>query len=384
LLGILYLPIEELQRRLKPDLKLQASILLVSYSGLLVAGQVMKRQAVVTWIILGLAVVELTRFDQTTVSNRNTVTKQELKERTGYNDETADAVRDTKASENSFFRITKLRSSGPSTWASLNDAMIFGYYGTSSYSSFNNLNYTNFLTAMDAMAPNSETDTRWAVGLVGSPIASMFAGEKYALVHEPARFQAAVQYEFVKRYGNDHLFRNTLFLPLGLTFDQFLLEETFLQLPSDQRQEVVLAVVMLADKEIAAKHGISQVTISELEQQMRETSLPAAIAKRRESALNLTSFRQTRIEGTVRLDRKSVLVLQTPFDRGWRALQDGRPAPVLKADVGLLGVALDPGEHKVELSYSTPLLGLGLLITLASGLILAAMWWRWPRIRLPA
>ena len=384
LLGILYLPIEELQRRLNSDLKLQASILLISYSALLVAGQVMKRQAVVTWIILGLAAVELTRFDQTTVSNRNTVTKQELKERTGYNDETADAVRDTKASENSFFRITKLRSSGPSTWASLNDAMIFGYYGTSSYSSFNNLNYTNFLTAMDAMAPNSETDTRWAVGLVGSPIASMFAGEKYALVHEPARFQAAVQYEFVKRYGNDHLFRNTLFLPLGLTFDQFLLEETFLQLPSDQRQEVVLAVVMLADKEIAAKHGISQVTILELEQQMRETSLPAAIAKRRESALQLTSFRQTRIEGTVRLDKKSVLVLQTPFDRGWRALQDGRPAPVLKADVGLLGVILDAGEHKVDLNYSTPLLRLGLLITLASGLILGAMWWRWPRVRLPA
>jgi len=384
LLGILYLPIEDLQNRLKPDLKMQITILLISYSALLAAGQLMKRQTFVAWIILGLAAIELIRFDQSTVSNRNVVTKHELKERTGYNDETADAVHDLKTVENSFFRLTKLRPSGPSPWASLNDAMIFGYYGTSSYSSFNNLNYTNFLTAVDAMAPNSETETRWAVGLLGSPMALMFAGEKYALVPDPARFQAAVQYEFVRLYGNDHLFRNKFFLPLGLTFDQFLSEETFRQLPSDQRQEVLLAAAVLADNKMTAQHGIPQVTILELERQMRETSLPAAIAKLRQTALHLTSFRQTRIEGTVRLDQKSVLVLQTPFDRGWRALQDGRPAPVLKADVGLLGVVLDPGEHRVELRYSTPLLGVGLLITLASGLILAAAWRRWPRARLAA
>lgn len=384
LLGILYLPIEVLQNRLKPDLKVQITILLISNGALLAVGQLMKRQAFVAWIILGLAAVELVRFDQTTVSNRNVVTKQELKERTGYNDETVDAVRDIKAGDNGFFRITKLRSSGPSSWTSLNDAMIFGYYGTSSYSSFNNLNYTNFLTAVDAIAPNSETDTRWSVGLLGSPIVSMFAGEKYALVPDPTRYQRAVQYEFIKRYGNDHLFRNKMSLPLGLAFDQYLPEEEFRRLPGDQRQEVMLGFALLPDKETGDKHGIARITIPELEQQMKATSLPAIIEKRRASALNLTSFRQTRIDGTVRLDQKSVLVLQTPFDRGWRALQDGRPAPVLKADVGLLGIVLDSGEHKVELSYSTPLLGLGLLITLASGLILAAMWWRWPRIRLPA
>ena len=200
----------------------------------------MKRQTVVAWIILGLAAIELIQFDRITVSNRNSVTKQELKERIGYNDETVDAVRDIKASDNGFFRITKLRSSGPSVWTSLNDAMVFGYYGTSSYSSFNNLNYTNFLTAVDAMPPNSEADTRWSVGLLGNPIASMFACEKYALVADPARFQTAVQYEFVKRYGKDHLFRNKLFLPLGLTFDRYLPEDEFRRLPGDQRQEVLL------------------------------------------------------------------------------------------------------------------------------------------------
>jgi uncharacterized membrane protein YfhO len=117
---------------------------------------------------------------------------------------------------------------------------------------------------------------------------------------------------------------------------------------------------------------------------MNAHSLPALVAKRRETALNVTSFRQSHIEGSVRLEQKSVLVVQTPFDRGWRALQDGKAAPVLKADIGLLGVVLEPGEHNIELRYSTPFLGHGLIITLASCLILAASRWRWPRLRAPA
>jgi uncharacterized membrane protein YfhO len=100
--------------------------------------------------------------------------------------------------------------------------------------------------------------------------------------------------------------------------------------------------------------------------------------------LQIQSFSQTQIEGTVRLDEKSVLVLQTPFDRGWRAYQDGRAAPVLKVDAGLLGVVLDAGEHEVKLRYHIPLVFAGMAVTCVSLLILAASLWRWPRVRLPA
>jgi uncharacterized membrane protein YfhO len=85
----------------------------------------------------------------------------------------------------------------------------------------------------------------------------------------------------------------------------------------------------------------------------------------------------------VRVDQKSLLVLQTPFDRGWRAYQDGQPAPTLKADIGLLGVALDAGEHKVELGYRTPFLRTAFAVSLISLLILALCVRRWPRLRLP-
>jgi uncharacterized membrane protein YfhO len=257
--------------------------------------------------------------------------------------------------------------------------MIFGYYGTSCYSSFNNVNYTNFLTAVDAIPPNSEADTRWSSGLLDDPILSLFAGEKYALVEDPIPFQRAAQYEFVKRYDRDYLFRNARFLPLGLAFDRYIPEDIFLKLVPREKPEVLLRAVVLSNQSEGEKLGLSPIVLSDLEQEIRDSLLAEVVAARRKAALELTLFQQTRIEGKVVLERKSVLVVQTPFDRGWHALQDDRAAAVLKVDVGLLGVALDAGEHKVELSYRNPYLAAGMTVSLASLLIFAAGVWRWPR-----
>jgi uncharacterized membrane protein YfhO len=384
LVGTLYLPFDELQALVNPDLKLAATILLLLFSILLAAGQFMKRQTLAAYLILGLAAIELIRFDLITVSNRKTVTKQELKERVGYNDETVDAVRDIKASDDSFFRITKLRPSALSVFSSFNDAMVFGYYGTSSYSSFNSVNYTNFLTAVGAIPSNSETHTRWSMGLADSALLSAFACEKYVLVDDPTRFQTDLHYEPVQRYGKDFLFHNQLFLPLGLTYSHYMAEDVFLRLPGGEKQEALLRAVVLSNENEAEKQGLSQLTVSELEEDIRATPLPDVVATRRNTAFNLNSFRQTRIAGSVRLDQKGILVFQTPFDRGWRALQNGQVVPVLKVDVGLLGVGLDAGEHNVELHYRNPFLVPALGVTLASFLILAAGLWRWPRLGLPA
>jgi len=381
LAAILYLPFEQWQTNLVPGLRQISTFALFLYGTVLVAGQLLKKQWLATWFILGVTAVELIYFDRITVSDRKTVTRQELHERVGYNDETVDAVRDIKAAGESFFRVTKPRPSAPTPMTSLNDAMIFGYYGTSSYCSFNNVNYINFLTAVGAVPPNSELRTRWAFGTLDFPLLSTFAAEKYALVDDPVLYQTILQYEGIKRYGKDYLFLNQLFLPLGLTFSESITEDAFRQLPTESKPEALLRAVVLSGRE-AEQHGLSQLSPSEVPEEIKATSLADAVSLRRKTALSLTSFRQTRITGTVHLDKKSILVLQTPFDRGWRALQDGQPAPSLKVDVGLLGVVLDAGEHKVELSYRNPYRTAGLAITVASFAILVVGLWRWPRLRL--
>ena len=79
--------------------------------------------------------------------------------------------------------------------------------------------------------------------------------------------------------------------------------------------------------------------------------------------MNIHSFRQTRIDGTIRVNQNGIVVFQTPFDAGWHAFSDGRATPTLKVDGGLLGVALKAGEHRIELRYQPPLLYAGTAVT---------------------
>jgi len=384
LIGILYFPLHEFQSLINPSLRVAATVFLVSYTILLLVGQLVKRPQISAWIMVALAATELVYLDRITVANRPTVTKSELNERTGYNDETADAVRDINASDKSFFRIRKTFGSGPGMRESLNDAMVFGYYGTSSYSSFNNLNYIQFLMAVGAMSESDlATDTRWSYGLQEYPLLSTFACEKYVLTNNPVPFEKEEHYESVKRYGNKHLFRNQLFLPLGLSFGYYITEDMFLQLPQWAKPLALLHAVVLSNKDAADEPGPSPLTVDDIKYQVIDTSLPDIAGKRRSTALNISSFRQTRIDGTIQLNQRSVLVLQTPFDPGWHAFQDGRVVPVIKADFGLLGVVLNAGEHTVELRYRPPFLYAGAAVSFVSLLIFAASLWWWPRIRLP-
>ena len=315
--------------------------------------------------------------------NRPTVTKQELRERVGFNDETVDASRDVKASDSSFFRITKTWSSGPATSPSYNDAMVFNYYGTMSYSSFNNLDYIKFLLAVDAISSvDIATDAQWSPGLYGHPLLSIFACEKYILTKDPVPFEGAEQFEFVQRYGTIYLFRYKLFLPFGLAFDRYISKDIFLQLPSSVKPETLLHAAVLSAQSGADKLGLSQLSLDELKRQMSTTSIPDVLAERRAMAMNIHSFRQTRIEGTIRVNQNAIVVFQTPFDAGWRAFSDGRPTPTLKVDGGLLGVALKNGEHRIELRYQPPLLYAGAVVSVLSCVVLLFSLWRWPRIRL--
>lgn len=56
---------------------------------------------------------------------------------------------------------------------------------------------------------------------------------------------------------------------------------------------------------------------------------------------------------------------------GWRAAVDGRPAPVLRADVALIAVPVPAGEHAVRLWFTAPWVTAGIAISAATALVVA-------------
>ena len=82
--------------------------------------------------------------------------------------------------------------------------------------------------------------------------------------------------------------------------------------------------------------------------------------------LELTSFSNTRVAGTIDCDRDGLLYTSIPQNGNWTAYVDGEPAEICLVGDVMVAVELTEGTHHVEFRYENPAFSLGWKISLAS------------------
>lgn len=101
-----------------------------------------------------------------------------------------------------------------------------------------------------------------------------------------------------------------------------------------------------------------------------QAAFASSISQIRQSGLQITQFKDTHIEGTVSAANDGTMMLTTPYDSGWQVKVDGETVETFAIDESLLAFYLLAGDHTVELNYTPPGFTYGLLISLASVLLL--------------
>jgi hypothetical protein len=86
----------------------------------------------------------------------------------------------------------------------------------------------------------------------------------------------------------------------------------------------------------------------------------------------VTAERPDRLQITTRSDAPAYLVLLDSFDPGWTVHLDGRPVPLLRANLAFRAVAVPAGEHRLEFLYRPRPLLAGLAVS-ALTLVAAAV-----------
>jgi len=82
----------------------------------------------------------------------------------------------------------------------------------------------------------------------------------------------------------------------------------------------------------------------------------------------IVDMRPDRVRVEVELSEPGLLVLVDTYDPGWKATVDGRPEPLLRANVAFRGVRVPAGRHVVEQVYRPASVVYGLWISAASAL----------------
>lgn len=92
-----------------------------------------------------------------------------------------------------------------------------------------------------------------------------------------------------------------------------------------------------------------------------------------EDVLENVEMSANRVRGTIHLDEAKWLQLSIPYSVGWTAKVDGALVPLSKSGGMYMGLMLEPGDHEVVLSYTTPYLKEGAMISAAGAVICAAL-----------
>lgn len=95
-----------------------------------------------------------------------------------------------------------------------------------------------------------------------------------------------------------------------------------------------------------------------------ESAIAEAAESRNDKALAITTFEDQMVEGEVEAADDEWLVTTIPFSEGWKAKVNGESVDTVKANIGFIGLPLNEGENKVTLTYQTPYLLAGSLISL--------------------
>lgn len=318
-------------------------------------------------IILLLSVsVEIVYFSGFPVNKRDVITYEELKEKTGYNDYTVDAVAYLKANDHSFYRINKYYTSGSAMHRSLNDAGVQQYYGTRSYLSFNQLNYIHFLQEVNIIDKKDETASRWATGLISRPILQSFASVKYTLSKDPSIHVTEMGYDSLTTIGNVSVYRGKYYLPLGFTYDKYIPSNVFSGLSATQKDISLIKAFVINNERKDKFNSFTTPDLKDTAKNFTYDDYASYTRALKEDTLKIIEQSNNLIKGTINLKKKKLLFFSIPFDKGWAAIVDGKKATIEMVNVGFMGLILDKGEHTVELKYSAPLMKEGAIASAVS------------------
>ncbi len=314
--------------------------------------------------LLGFICIELIYLSSFSVNRRDAIYTRELSEKVAYNDYSVEAVDYIKKNEKGFYRIDKNYFSSGAIHGSLNDNKIHDYYGTSSYSSFANNNFINFLREYGVISKQNEYESRWAPGLINRPILQSLNNVKYIMAKGYTNPVWHNTHDSVAKFGDVLVLKNKYNLPFGYTYNQYIKQSDFDKLSMNQKDFVSLQACVLKDEDASLASGLKVYNPADtvLNNQFSFEKYKSEVDKLGQNSLSLSNFSDKKFAGQIKADAPEIMYLSFPLDKGWNLKLDGADAKLIYVNNGMTGVYLTKGDHKVEMEYKLRLFNKGVML----------------------
>jgi uncharacterized membrane protein YfhO len=284
-----------------------------------------------------------------------------------FKDQTLDALAAIRKADPGVHRIEKTYVSASQTDAAAQDYMgvrSYYYHGSAAF---------DFYRSMD-MLPNfgpvpPVNFTNWLDGPNDRAVLHSVLGVRYVIGKERLDWPG---FELAHSGPGWYAYRNELALPLGVVQTRQVTRSDMRMDDIPSRKRAWLRDLAMLNAVVLEAPLTEWGTPFDLAKLVKEPGpdLPSDYVRPAENlqrtGLQIESFEHHRISGRISPTERGILVFSIPDYRGWSLRIDGQPAPLMRANFGMLATPVTAGQHRVELSYELPGLRAGMLLGLAA------------------
>ena len=160
------------------------------------------------------------------------------------------------------------------------------------------------------------------------------------------------------------VWKNENYVPMGFTFDYYISKANFDR--SISKDRMLLKAIELSVAQISDYSDILKPLPDDLSTNFSDNAMAQDCADLRSSSCSTFNTNNGGFSATISLNNDNLVFFSVPYDNGWTATVNGKPAKIEKVDTGFMAVKCTAGNNSIRFNYMPPGLKIGAIITGAS------------------
>ena len=181
--------------------------------------------------------------------------------------------------------------------------------------------------------------------------------------YEAEETRTGFVFDYLTGDGAYAVYRNENAVPMGFTYDYYVLPETVESVSVSSRGNLYLRAIGLSEEQ-AAQYGRNMEELPDtLAGGFTYDSYVRDCADRRKDACDSFTATRSGFVATITLEKENLVFFSVPYDEGFFATVNGEAAEVLNVDGGLIAIPAGAGENEIVLTLTPKWLPLSCALT---------------------
>lgn len=188
-----------------------------------------------------------------------------------------------------------------------------------------------------------------------------FLSTKYIITYK----QDIQDMSLVEESKGFQVYKNNNFVGMGIPYKYYISNKKYNKLDNKTKEDILLYSVVLTEKQIHKyKNILEPLELSKIDELNENYNSYVKSLQGKTS----NNFKYTSSGATFEIssDKERLIIISTPYDKGWTIKNNNKEIECEKVDNGLVGIKINKGINNIVMEYNPPGLSVGILLSFIS------------------